>query len=237
MIAGKPNAGKSTVLNAFLNDERAIVSHIAGTTRDTIEEEIVLDGILFRFIDTAGLRDTSDVIESMGVNKTLEKLKQCKVLIYLFDINEIAPDKLKNIISDLTKNIAETKPFIIPVANKIDETKNGLQKDFSAFNQLVKISAKNKTHLDELKNKLTDPFINGEFSNDESTVSNARHYEALMQTNEALKKVITGIEKKVTNDFVATDIRHAMNYLGEITGEIATDDLLKNIFERFCIGK
>jgi tRNA modification GTPase len=237
VIAGKPNAGKSTLLNALVNDDRAIVSHIAGTTRDTIEEEVVLDGILFRFIDTAGLRETSDIIESMGVNKTLEKLKQSKVLIYLFDVNEIAPAELKNIISDLTNNLAETKPFIIPVANKIDETKNGWQKDFNGIENLIGISAKNKTHLHELKNNLTSPFRHGELAIDETTVSNIRHYDALEKTNESLQKVVEGIDKKITNDFIATDIRHALNYLGEITGEISTDDLLENIFSKFCIGK
>jgi tRNA modification GTPase len=237
VIAGKPNAGKSTLLNALVNDDRAIVSHIAGTTRDTIEEEIVLDGILFRFIDTAGLRETTDFIENLGVNKTLEKLRQSKVLIYLFDVNELKPVELKNILDGLNKSLSDTHPFIIPVANKIDETKNGWQKDFRETEKLIGISAKNKTHLDELKNMLTYPFKNGEFSTDETTVSNIRHYDALVKTNESLQKVMEGLEKKVTNDFIALDIRHALNYLGEITGEISTDDLLENIFSRFCIGK
>ncbi|HKR03439.1 MAG TPA: tRNA uridine-5-carboxymethylaminomethyl(34) synthesis GTPase MnmE [Bacteroidia bacterium] len=237
VIAGKPNSGKSTLLNAFVNDDRAIVSHIAGTTRDTIEEEIVLDGILFRFIDTAGLRETTDFVENLGVNKTLEKLKQSKVLIYLFDVNELKPAELKNILGDLQKSLSDTMPYIIPVANKIDETKNGWQKDFSNIERLVGISAKNKTHLDELKDNLTRPFKNGEFAADETTVSNIRHYDALVKTNASLQKVMEGIDKKITHDFIALDIRHALNYLGEITGEISTDDLLENIFSKFCIGK
>jgi tRNA modification GTPase len=237
VIAGKPNAGKSTLMNALVNDDRSIVSHIAGTTRDTIEEELVLDGILFRFIDTAGLRETTDLIENLGVNKTLEKVKQSKVLIYLFDVNELSPIELISILEDFDKQLSDTKPLIIPVANKIDESKNGWAKDFSGIEKLTGISAKNKTHIDELKNKLTHPFKQGEFAIDETMVSNIRHYDALVKTNESLQKVLEGIDKKITNDFIASDIRHALNYLGEITGEISTDDLLENIFSKFCIGK
>jgi tRNA modification GTPase len=237
VIAGKPNSGKSTLLNALLNEDRAIVSHIPGTTRDTVEEEIVLDGILFRFIDTAGLRNTSDFIESIGVNKTLEKLKQSRLLIYLFDVNETKADELKISITELAKDLSDTQPLIFPVANKIDETKNGWEKDFNGIEELTGISAKNKTNLDQLKQKLTYPFLKGKYAVDETTVSNTRHYDALIKTNESLNKVMEGIEKKVTNDFIALDIRHALNYLGEITGEISTNDLLENIFSRFCIGK
>jgi len=221
------------LLNALLKEERAIVTPFAGTTRDTIEEEIVLDGILFRFIDTAGLRETSDTIEKIGVDKTFEKLRQSRVIIYLFDVNEMKAEEVEKEISVL----GGTKSFVIPAANKIDLAIKGLEKNFNKIKNLVTISAKKNMYLDELKHRLTAPFIEGIKSADETSVSNVRHYDALLKTKSSLEKVSKGIEKKVTNDFIASDLRHALNYLGEITGEITTENLLNNIFERFCIGK
>ncbi|MFI5219981.1 MAG: tRNA uridine-5-carboxymethylaminomethyl(34) synthesis GTPase MnmE [Bacteroidia bacterium] len=236
VIAGKPNAGKSTLLNALLNEERAIVTEIAGTTRDTIEEEVVLNGILFRIIDTAGMRETTDIIESIGVNKTFKKLEQSRVIIYLFDVNEMKAREVEEVIAGFSVNSASSQ-LIIPSANKIDLAKNGWEKEFGQIKNLVSISAKKKEHLDMLKQKLTEPFLKGADTIDETIVSNTRHYEALRKTNYALQQVVEGIEKKLTNDFIASDLRHALNHLGQITGEITTDDLLKNIFEKFCIGK
>lgn len=237
VIAGKPNAGKSTLLNALLNEERAIVSPVAGTTRDTVEEEITLDGIRFRFIDTAGLRETTDIVERIGVNKTFEKLSLSRIIIYLFDINELNPVSLKSALKEIENKLQNSRAFIIPVANKIDQSENNREDEYGNFENIIFISAKIKTHLHQLRNKLVLPFKNGNLIPDETIVSNARHLESLEKTNAALVNVLEGIEKKVTNDFVATDIRYALNHLGEITGEITTNDLLENIFSKFCIGK
>jgi len=237
VIAGKPNAGKSTLLNALLREDRAIVSHIPGTTRDTVEEEITLDGILFRFIDTAGLRQTMDAVESIGVSRTLEKVKQCKTLIYLFDVNETTAVELQNEIADIEKILGNSKPNLILCGNKTDLVKNGMENKFQSIENIYFISAKNQTHIDLVITELTAPFVSGIKNAGNATVTNARHYEALLRADESLSKVIGGLASKTTNDFIATDLRHAMNYLGTITGEITTDDLLKSIFEKFCIGK
>ncbi|HSZ25485.1 MAG TPA: tRNA uridine-5-carboxymethylaminomethyl(34) synthesis GTPase MnmE, partial [Cytophagaceae bacterium] len=237
VIAGRPNAGKSTLLNALLNEERAIVSEIAGTTRDTIEEKLVINGVEFRLIDTAGIREATDAIEAIGVEKTFQKIKHSALLIYLFDATTLSPEEVLKDISDLTK---DGIPFVI-VPNKIDLLPDGLYenlllKEMSEF--VVSISADKKEHIEDLKNKLYDLVVGGRSLADIAIVTNARHYEALSKSRASLEKVQDGISLRITSDFLAEDIRQALYYLGTITGEIDLDkDILGTIFGKFCIGK
>jgi tRNA modification GTPase len=238
VIAGKPNVGKSTLMNTLLNEERAIVSHIAGTTRDTIEEEISLDGIKFRFIDTAGIRATSDTIESIGVNKTYEKLRQSPVIIYLFDVNETTASSLKEEVEELKTNIHTEHYKLLLAGNKMDQSSPDRHQIIKLPNhQIVFISAKEKKNIDELISLLLQQINKGEIKMNNSIVTNARHVEALQHTKAALEKVLEGLDKRITTDLLASDIRTALYHLGEITGEITTDNLLENIFSKFCIGK
>jgi tRNA modification GTPase len=242
VIAGRPNAGKSTLLNALLNEERAIVSHIPGTTRDTIEEVLNIQGINFRLIDTAGIREATDTIEQMGVQRTMEKISQSALLIYVFDAEQITPEELKNDLESLQKpGIA-----MLMVANKMDllnqEIKAENIKTFFKSSglpetQTIFISAKEKLHIDDLKNKIYSTAIKDQLSGDETLVTNIRHLEALQKTEEALVRVLGGIDGSITSDFLSMDIKQALHYLGEITGAVTTDDLLENIFSKFCIGK
>ncbi len=235
-IVGKPNAGKSTLLNVLLEEDRAIVSEIPGTTRDVIEDEKNIDGVLFRVIDTAGIRETNDIIESIGVQKTFEQIKLSSIAIYLFDAHEITSSELKLIVEEITPHLHNSQ--LLLVANKIDKedieyTKN----EFREFNNLIFISAKEHTNIDELKKHLVALFDDRTVNVTETIVTNSRHVEALRHTNVALFKVLDGLNNNVTGDFLAMDIRVALHHLGTITGEISSDDLLANIFSRFCIGK
>ncbi len=235
-IVGKPNAGKSTLLNVLLEEDRAIVSEIPGTTRDVIEDEITIDGVLFRFIDTAGIRETTDIIESMGVEKTFEQIKLSSIAIYLFDAHEITTTELGQIVDDLLPHIHNS--HLVLVANKIDkEDINYIKKEFSEFPEMLFISAKERIHIDELKQQLVALFDSKTVNVTETIVTNARHVEALRHTNVALLRVLEGLNNNVTGDFLAMDIRQALHHLGTITGEISSDDLLANIFSSFCIGK
>ena len=237
VIAGKPNAGKSTLLNALLNEDRAIVSETPGTTRDTIEEEITLEGIKFRFIDTAGLRDTNNVIERIGVSKAFEKMNESPVILYLFDVLITNGKELKLELKRLKKNLNE-EVHIIPVGNKMDIVSiYNLENEFKSIDNLFLISAKEKTNIDKLRSYLLSLYGSGKIDANTSIVTSARHAEALNKTSEDLTRVYEGLTKKVSNDFIAADLRQAMIHLGEITGEISTEDLLENIFSKFCIGK
>lgn len=231
VIAGRPNAGKSTLLNALLNEERAIVSEIAGTTRDTIEEVLNIKGIQFRLIDTAGIREAEDTIEALGVAKTLEKVRESSLLVYVFDVVSTSPEDVQE---DLAKLVLPGM-FVLVVANKVDLTHPLPPQDVAAG--WVSISAKAGTNIPHLKEKLYGAVLNEDVKTDHTIVSNARHYEALEKAYQALDAVMTGMQTGVTSDFIAMDIRRALHHLGEITGEISTDDLLGNIFGRFCIGK
>lgn len=234
-IVGKPNAGKSTLLNALLEEERAIVSEIPGTTRDTIEDEITIDGVLFRFIDTAGLRDTTDVIESIGVSRSLETVRQSAIVIYLFDVREMTSRALQMALDELQKSISGAQLLI--VGNKIDKKDIAeIQKEFSGFDILY-LSAKEKLFIDDLKAKLVSLFDSRTVNVTETIVTNARHVEALRHTGSAVQRIIDGISSNIPGDLLAQDIREALMHLGEITGEITTEDLLGNIFGKFCIGK
>ncbi len=232
VIAGKPNAGKSTLLNVLLNEEKAIVSEIAGTTRDVIEDEMVLGGINFRFIDTAGLRETQDVIEAMGVERTRDRMKKASIILYLFDLSHA---KYDDIIREAESLTALGIP-VIKVGNKSDKAENALMEKLKA-DDFIFISASNKTNIQQLKDKLLSFFQVNTVKSGDVLVTSLRHYQNLLQTHESLDRVLNGMREGITGDFLAMDIRQSLHYLGEITGEITTDDLLENIFSKFCIGK
>ncbi|TAH05013.1 MAG: tRNA uridine-5-carboxymethylaminomethyl(34) synthesis GTPase MnmE [Sphingobacteriales bacterium] len=236
-IVGKPNVGKSTLLNVFLNEERAIVSEIAGTTRDTIEDEITLSGVRFRFIDTAGIRQTTDVIEAKGVERTFEKIKQAAVVLYLFDPRETPEAELLQITADLKQTNPNNSKLLLVVNKADDETVNASLNLFANANDFIFISAKEKTNIDILQDALIKAASINSINTDEVIVSNIRHLEALQKTETALNSVLYGIDNPVTSDFLVTDIKQALYFIGEITGEITTDDLLETIFSKFCIGK
>jgi tRNA modification GTPase len=259
-IVGEPNVGKSTLLNALLNEEKAIVSEIPGTTRDAIEDEIIIDGVAFRFIDTAGIRDTEDVIESIGIQKTFENIEKAQLVLYLVDANKIKEERKNlpagkagikdfNIIEDIQvlKNKYPNKK-ILTLINKVDLLSEdellklipisiGTHPDKNRDLKLILLSAKNKTGIDDLIKNLTDLANIGALSNNETIVSNSRHFEALNNALNALYEVKKGLDNNISSDLFAIDIRQALYHLGEITGEITTEDLLGNIFANFCIGK
>ncbi len=235
VIAGKPNAGKSTLLNALLKEERAIVSEVAGTTRDTIEERLVIDGIVFRLIDTAGIREhTSDLIEGKGIERTFEKIKQAEIVLYLFDVNVTTAGELQKELGILKRHGA----FIIPVGNKIDEdTANSYAGKFSSVADVIFISSYTQSHLPQLLTALKETVTTGDAGKGQVVITNLRHYQALLHAGESLAAVINGLNEHLSGELVAFEIRKAIYHLGEITGEITTDDLLGSIFSKFCIGK
>ena len=245
-IVGEPNVGKSTLLNVLLNEERAIVSEIAGTTRDAIEDELTIGGIGFRFIDTAGIRYTEDVVESIGIKKTFEKITQAQVVLFLHSAEEFksAEINLKTLQTEVGKIASKhpDKPLVILV-NKIDilstKEKESLKKllthvEGSTF-QII--SAKTGEGVDALKNLLLNFVNTGALRNNETIVTNTRHYDALLKALDEVQKVQFGLENGISGDLLAIDIRQALYHFGEITGEITSDDLLGNIFANFCIGK
>lgn len=270
VIAGKPNVGKSTLLNALLNEERAIVSEIAGTTRDTVEDHMIIGGINFRFIDTAGIRDTEDIIEAKGVERTHEKIKQAKLIIYLVD-----PEQYVDEILEQVKYLESLGIPFLTVVNKKDlanadfreqletevrslksevggqksdvgsrKSEVGSQKSADQTSDLrprtsnlIFISARNNEGIEELKSEILRKVNLHSINTDDVLVSNIRHLEALQKTEESLKRVLQNIDQSITSDFLASDIKQALYYLGEITGQVTTDDLLETIFSKFCIGK
>jgi len=234
-IIGKPNAGKSTLLNVLLNEERAIVSEIAGTTRDTIEEIINIDGILFRLIDTAGIRSHSiDSIEIIGMQRSLDKMKQSDLVLYLFDVNEIAVDELQTI----EKEFKSQQINHLLIANKVDLINEpDAREKFSAIAGIIFISARTNLHVEVLKERMIDMVLIDNLETENVIVTNARHYHALRKLSESLNDVYEGVENKLPGDLLALDIRTALQYLGEITGEITNEDQLDYIFSKFCIGK
>jgi tRNA modification GTPase len=235
VIIGKPNAGKSTLLNALLNEEKAIVSDVAGTTRDFIEDEINLEGISFRFIDTAGLRETTDKVESIGVERTLKKVGEASLVLYLFDVQTTTPEELAAETNAL--QLAANKT-LLAVANKIDTVKTPDLAPYQAIADTVSISAAKGAGMDALKQKLIGKVKGHQLdTSDQTIVTNLRHYQSLENTNAALDDVLNGLAIHISGDLLASDIRRALYSLGEITGEITTDDLLENIFTKFCIGK
>ena len=238
VIAGRPNAGKSTLLNALLNEERAIVSDIAGTTRDTIEERLNINGIEFRFVDTAGIRESSDQIESIGVGKALSEIKKSTLVLHVVDIIDTTPEMVWQ---DIEQFDISNSRFII-LLNKMDLNPYTKPEDFYkeglvSKENILTTSALNKMNIEALKDMLYKTVVDQPSMLDQTIISNSRHYDALHKSLESLDQVLQGLTTGITGDFIAMDIRQALHHLGEITGEIHTDDLLDSIFGRFCIGK
>ncbi|HMV14125.1 MAG TPA: tRNA uridine-5-carboxymethylaminomethyl(34) synthesis GTPase MnmE [Chitinophagales bacterium] len=241
VLAGRPNAGKSTLLNALVNEERAIVSNIAGTTRDIIEVPINIDGLTFRLIDTAGIREASDTIEAIGVKKTFEQIENAAILLYIFDANDLSE---LEVLEDINK-LNNSKLTIVLVANKCDlcqehtlgTLENSINKLTKNAFPIFEISAHKQQNIHQLKAYLTSALGINSYLNDNTLVTNIRHFEALNNCYLSLEKVSLALQNKITTDFLAQDIRHALSALSEITGSITTEDLLDNIFSKFCIGK
>jgi tRNA modification GTPase len=237
-IIGAPNVGKSTLLNALLNEDKAIVSNIAGTTRDAIEDELIIEGVKFRFIDTAGIRQTDDTVESIGIKKTFAKMAESQVIIQLIDASLISKANTADILASLVETKAQyPEKETLVVLNKMDlADKALLSKVFSELEPLH-MSAKTGTGVELLKTKLLDMVHMGKLQNNDTIITNARHYDALRLALENIQKVQVGMQTGLSGDLLAIDIREALYHFGRITGEISTDDLLGNIFANFCIGK
>jgi tRNA modification GTPase len=230
VIIGRPNAGKSTLLNTLLNEERALVSEIAGTTRDTIEEELNINGIIFKLIDTAGIREAKDKIEIMGIEKTMKKIEQSSLIIYIYDSS--APDL--NFVAEDLNSLKSNEVPVLMAANKSDLISD---KNIMIPEDHIQISAKSKTDVEQLKNHIFYTIINSSIDSSGLIITNERHHSLLIKASKSLENVLEGLNNKIPGDLVAVDIRLANQTLGEITGTISSDDLLKNIFSSFCIGK
>jgi len=238
-IIGEPNVGKSTLLNTLLNEEKAIVSDIAGTTRDAIEDELIIDGVAFRFIDTAGIRETKDVVESIGIKKAYEKAENAQLIIFLIDANKFSANKelfLKEI--DIIHERFPTKRLLV-IANKIDALNQAQKEEITAsIEHILLLSAKQKIGIKSLTNELTSLVNTGALSNNETIVTNSRHFEALNNALTAITSVQKGIDLEISTDLFSIDIRECLRHLGNITGEYDVDkDILGHIFSNFCIGK
>lgn len=241
-ITGAPNTGKSTLLNLLLNEEKAIVSEIPGTTRDYIEDTVIIDGVQYRFIDTAGLRQSSDILESMGIRKTFEKIEQASVVLLVADISE-GSQALSGILAEIRNEISGKNKKLVVLVNKTDTDPGEKRKEIESNielndnESLLFISARTGMGIDELKAILGQLTGTDNLLSENIIISNIRHYEALLKVTDSLERVLSGLEEKIPEDLIAMDVRQAIHYLGEITGEITTDEILGNIFKNFCIGK
>jgi len=242
VITGKPNTGKSTLLNLLLKDEKAIVSEIPGTTRDYIEDTVVIEGILYRFIDTAGLRETVDVLENLGIDRTYKKISEASVILLVADVNE-GLKALDETLGDLRRQQTGSDRKLMILVNKIDNDINNKREEFcdkpilNNNEQLLFISAKTGSGIEELKTKLGELAGSNKVQEESIIITNIRHYEALSKVTESLERVVSGLDNKIPEDLIAIDVRQAIHFLGEISGEITTDEILGNIFRNFCIGK
>ncbi len=243
-IVGHTNAGKSTLLNALLNEERAIVSDIHGTTRDAIEDTINISGITFRFIDTAGIRTTDDTIENIGIQLTYNKISQASIVLLMVDVND-SQEKIAEAIDEVQEKMDVTTQKLIVVVNKIDLLSDAKNNNFNKENfpklfqdsSIVAISAKKRTNIEQLTELLTETVNLSSLNNNEVIVTNARHHEALKNALTGIERVKEGLVNNISGDFLAQDIREVLHHLGSITGQISTDEILGNIFKNFCIGK
>ena len=237
-IVGEPNTGKSTLLNSILNEDKAIVSDIAGTTRDSIEDEIVINGINFRFIDTAGIRTTEDEIESIGIRKTFENINKSNIVMYVIDSSKVNSSNLDIYKSNIDKIISDySEKHILLLANKIDLSKiSFIEENFSDYN-LISISAKENLNIDKVKTKISSFIELGIVNNSSSVVTNSRHFSVLNNALSEVQNVYSGMQDGISSDLLAVDVRQALYHFGELTGEITNDELLGNIFSKFCIGK
>jgi len=236
-IIGKPNVGKSTLLNAILNEEKAIVSEIPGTTRDVIEDTIIIEGISFRFIDTAGLRENADTIERMGIEKTYEKIEQAKIILFVFDISDCTHEEVMEVINNFKAKVKDDSKRLILIGNKTDmliEAPKCFQ--YLVEHETIFVSAKRKENISLITESLLQSIDKDQIS-DSTLVSNTRHYEALLKAGEAVENIQAGMKEGIPSDLISIDIRTALHHLGEITGEITTDEILGNIFGKFCVGK
>jgi tRNA modification GTPase len=233
-IVGKPNAGKSTLLNTLLNEERSIVSEIAGTTRDTIEEILNIDGVAYRFIDTAGLRETKDQIEQLGVERSYSKINKASMLLYVIDSTTFTSEQ--NLVEEIESVKAFNIPFLL-VLNKVDLMDNTTLNQISSNENTISISAKNKNGITALKAAIGKVLGHGNLTQYAEIISNLRHYNGLLNAYNALSDVLNGIQNNLNTELIAFDVRNANQYLGELTGDITNDDILSSIFTRFCIGK
>lgn len=238
-IVGAPNMGKSTLLNALLNEERAIVSDIAGTTRDTVEDSITLGGVKFKFIDTAGIRDTEDTIEKMGIERSMAKVGEASVVLVLLDASTEDIENARSFVEKVEAHVAPDAEIML-IFNKVDKTERTfgeIEQLFGFTQKSLFISAKEKLGIEQLQKELQDKVALGTVNAGETIVTNTRHFEALSRASESLNEIIVGLQNGVTGDFLAIDIRKTLYHLGDITGQINADDLLNSIFSKFCIGK
>ncbi|MBE0637658.1 MAG: tRNA uridine-5-carboxymethylaminomethyl(34) synthesis GTPase MnmE [Bacteroidales bacterium] len=236
-IIGKPNVGKSTLLNTILQEERAIVSEIPGTTRDSIEDTIIIDGVAFRFIDTAGLRNTDDEVETIGIERTHEKIRQARIILFVFDIASCSLEQIREVIDEHQHLIDDPTKRVILIGNKIDQLVE-IPKGFKDLVEMetVFVSAKRKENINLISDSLLKS-VNKDMLTDNTIVSNARHYEALSNSLNTITLVEDALKQNIPTDLIASDIRQALYHLGTITGEISNEDILDNIFRNFCIGK
>ena len=237
-IVGEPNTGKSTLLNSILNEDKAIVSNIAGTTRDSIEDEIVINGINFRFIDTAGIRTTEDEIESIGIRKTFENINKSNIVLYVIDSSKVSSDNLDSTKGKIDKLISTySNKNILLIANKIDlGNLSFIEQEFLDYD-LISISAKDNLNIDKVKTKISSYIELGIVNNSSSVVTNSRHFSVLNNALTEVQNVYSGMKDGISSDLLAVDVRQALYHFGELTGEITNDELLGNLFSKFCIGK